>query len=142
MHVERVEVSGSEARSLIGKLSNFIEKLTSLVSSKIDHVDAETTKLQLESEAASETKYKELRAETEKAELRARKATAEAKVAEAEAQKAKAHAERRRAEKSWRPPPKQMIQEAPQVQEPAKVKRGGFRNDSLREELSKVRASP
>lgn len=78
-----LEISGAHS----GLVVSFFTKLGSMVDSAKDLIDAACTKFQLETEAASETEHRELKAKVEIAELRARSHEAEARIVKAKYEK-------------------------------------------------------
>lgn len=139
-----LKISGSEA----GAVKSFVTKLESLLGSAKDLVDAACTKLQLDTEAASETTYCALRKEVEMAELRARKAEAEARIVKARADILE-HGEKKRALEKKFKTEKQAMAKQHVAQGSGPVKQGfkqgthpvrpprreQFKNDALKQEL-------
>jgi hypothetical protein len=145
--MREVKISGHEVKGL-GRL---IDELIKYVSSLTMKADAEGSKIELETAAASEPKYQELRAETENLELKARKASAEALLARAHAEMVRARADKAEAEyrlrKFPRPPHggRKVMGETTvreEIQEGTKkvrTERGRFTNDTLKNGLSKLK---
>jgi len=150
----RIEVSGSEALKIVDQVGEYLKSrkdslsswlglaptLRSLLDSLKDLADAATTRVNLDTEADSEAKFKDKLSQVKNAEL-------DARLAAANALKAKADAEFRRADRSWRHPQQQKKPRGETMREGMSqgtktLKRDGFTNDTLKTELQKAQTSP